>query len=90
MEIRLKQVPLGEAINRDDVVLFSESNTRFLVEVTPEDRARFENMLSGVDFAVIGRVTEKQSLDVYGLAGKLVLSSSLAELKQAWQKPLRW
>ena len=90
MEIRLKQVPLGEAINRDDVVLFSESNTRFLVEVTPEDRARFENMLSGVDLAVIGRVTEEQSLDVYGLAGKLVLSSSLAELKQVWQKPLRW
>jgi phosphoribosylformylglycinamidine synthase II len=90
MEIRLSQVPLGEAIDRDDTVLFSESNTRFLAEVAPEDRSRFEGLMAGVDFAVIGRVTGKHSLDVYGLTESLVLSSSLAELKEAWQKPLRW
>ncbi|MBE0430467.1 MAG: phosphoribosylformylglycinamidine synthase subunit PurL [Dehalococcoidia bacterium] len=90
IEIHLRQVPLGEEISRDDIVLFSESNTRFLVEVAPQDSAAFEESLTGVDFAVIGRVTAKQSLVVYGLAGSPVLSSSLAELKEAWQKPLRW
>jgi len=90
MTIRLKQVPLGEPINRDDSVLFSESNTRFLVEVAPKHKAKFENMLTGVDFAAIGRVTNKQRLEVYGLTGKKVLSAPLAELKEAWQKPLRW
>jgi len=88
--IHLKQVPLGEPINRDDAVLFSESNTRFLVEVAPEHKAQFESMLSGVDLAAIGQVTNRQRLEVYGLTGKRVLSAPLAELKEAWQKPLRW
>ena len=71
-------------------MLFSESNTRFLVEVSPKRKAKFENMISGVDFAAIGRVTNKQRLEVYGLTGKKVLSVPLAKLKEAWQKPLRW
>ncbi len=90
MKIYLKQVPLGEPINRDDSVLFSESNTRFLVEVAPKHKAQFENMMTGVDFAAIGWVTNKQRLEVYGFTGKKVLSAPLAELKEAWQKPLRW
>lgn len=90
MTIRLKQVPLGEPINRDDIVLFSESNTRFLVEVAPKHKSKFENIMSGVDFAAIGRVINNQRLEIYGLTGKRVLSAPLTELKEAWQKPLRW
>ena len=90
VEICLRGVPLGEPISRDDFALFSESNTRFLVEVAPEHKTEFENMMTGVDFAAIGRVTNEQSLDVYGVSGKRVLWASLAELKEAWQKPLRW
>jgi phosphoribosylformylglycinamidine synthase II len=90
MVIHLGQVPLGEAMNRDDYVLFSESNTRFLVEIAPEDRQQFEDMMAGVDFAAIGQVTSKKRLEVYGLNGEIVLSAPIAELKEAWQKPLRW
>jgi phosphoribosylformylglycinamidine synthase subunit PurSL len=90
MEVRLGQVPLGEPVDRDDAVLFSESNTRFLVEVGPEHRSRFESKMSGIDFALLGTVTDRQRLDVYGRTGKLVLSASVAELKEAWQRPLRW
>ena len=90
MVIHLGQVPLGEAMNRDDYVLFSESNTRFLVEVAPQDWPQFESMMAGVDFAAIGQVTGKEKLEVYGLNGEMVLSSLIAELKEAWQRPLRW
>jgi phosphoribosylformylglycinamidine synthase II len=90
MVIHLGNVPLGEAMNRDDYVLFSESNTRFLVEVAPEDRRQFEDMMAGVDFAAIGQVTREEKLKVYGLNGKMVLSAAIAELKEAWQRPLRW
>jgi phosphoribosylformylglycinamidine synthase len=90
MKIYLEQVPLGEPINRDDIVLFSESNSRFLVEVAPEDKGNFENMMSGVDFAAVGQVTNQQKLEVYGLTGKRVLSAPIDELKEAWKKPLRW
>jgi phosphoribosylformylglycinamidine synthase len=90
MKLCLKQVPLGEQTNRDDIVLFSESNTRFLVEVAPKHRAKFEKMLAGVAIGAIGRVMNNQGLEVYGLTGKRVLSATLTELKEAWQKPLRW
>jgi phosphoribosylformylglycinamidine synthase II len=90
MVIHLGQVPLGEAINRDDYVLFSESNTRFLVEVAPGDRQQFESIMAGIDFAAIGQVTSRERLEVYGLDGEIVLSALIAELKEAWQRPLRW
>ena len=90
MVIRLAKVPLGEAVNRDDCVLFSESNTRFLVEVALADKRQFEDMMAGVDFAAIGEVTDKGKLEVYGLKGKLVLEALVRELKEAWQRPLRW
>jgi len=90
MAIHLRQVPLGENINRDDDILFSESNTRFLVEIAPEDKQQFESMMAGVDFAAIGEVTSEEKLEVYGLNGEIVLSALIAELKEAWQRPLRW
>jgi phosphoribosylformylglycinamidine synthase II len=90
MVIHLGQVPLGEAMNRDDYILFSESNNRFLVEIDPEDRQQFEGMMAGVDFAAIGKVTSKKGLEVYGLNKKIVLSALIVELKEAWQRPLRW
>jgi phosphoribosylformylglycinamidine synthase len=90
MTLRLAKVPLGEPIARDDSILFSESNTRFLVEVAPEDKGRFEKAMKGVEFAAIGEVTKDNNLEVYGIDGERMVSVPLAELKEAWQKPLRW
>ena len=90
MTVNLKNVPLAESIERDDFILFSESNTRFLVEVAPGDRKDFENALSGVACAEIGQVMKDKKLEVHGRNGKIVLSAPIAELKEAWQKPLRW
>ena len=90
MAIHLANVPLGSLINRDDLILFSESNTRFLLEVAPKDRHQFEKMMAGFDCAAIGEVISDRSLKIYGLSGEQVLSTPLAELKEAWQNPLRW
>jgi phosphoribosylformylglycinamidine synthase len=90
MTVNLKNVPLAESIERDDFILFSESNTRFLVEVAPENKQEFEKAMSGVDFAEIGRVMKDKKLEVYGRKGGIVLTADISELKEAWQKPLRW
>jgi len=90
MKMELKNVPLAEPIERDDFILFSESNTRFLVEVVPKDKQLFEKVLSGLDFAEIGRVTKDKKLEVIGRNGRAILTASIGELKEAWQKPLRW
>jgi phosphoribosylformylglycinamidine synthase len=88
--VHLKAVPLGEPIDRDDFILFSESNSRFLVAVAPEKETSFREVMKDVSLAAIGQVTDSDRLEIYGLAGKKVLSQPLAKLKEAWQKPLRW
>ena len=88
--INLESVPLGEPIDRDDFILFSESNSRFLVEVAPESQADFEKIMDGVSLSNIGQVTDAEVLEIYGLNGSQIVNKSISELKEAWQKPLRW
>jgi phosphoribosylformylglycinamidine synthase II len=88
--LHLDKVPLGEAITRNDSILFSESNSRFLVEIDPQDRGNFEQAMKGIDIAAIGEVTKDDKLEIYGVKGKKVVSTPIAELKEAWQKPLGW
>ena len=88
--VNLKDVPLGEPVDRDDFILFSESNSRFLVEVAPEKKGEFERVMRGTSFDAIGQVTDSGVLEIYGLNGEKIVSTPVAELKEAWQKPLRW
>jgi phosphoribosylformylglycinamidine synthase len=60
------------------------------VEVAPENRDEFEAIMSGTSCAAIGRVTDTETLEIYGLDGKKVVSTAIADLKEAWQRPLRW
>ena len=90
MSIGLDKVPLGEPVDRDDFILFSESNTRFLVEIAPDDKEKFEKMMAGITVAEIGRLTDGEIFEVYGRGGNKVMSAATAELKEAWQKPLSW
>jgi len=87
--IDLKNVPLGGKITRDDYIFFSESNSRFIAEVAPAKKAAFEKALKGVVFAEIGAVNNTADFTVTGLKGKLILKEKLADLKEAWQQPLR-
>jgi phosphoribosylformylglycinamidine synthase II len=88
--VHLKTVPLGESISRDDTILFSESNSRFLVEVAPESETEFREVMKGISFATIGQVTDSKMLEIYGLNSQRIMSVSISKLKEAWQKPLRW
>jgi phosphoribosylformylglycinamidine synthase len=88
--IILSEVPLGDDIIRDDYILFSESNSRFLVEVAPEDANKFEKTLGDVPFAYIGEVTSLDTLQVFGLNNEIILKIEIDKLKKAWQTPLGW
>jgi phosphoribosylformylglycinamidine synthase subunit PurSL len=72
-------------------LLFSESNTRFLVEVAPEHTSAFEQQLAGIPLTALGTTTAEPRLivEVAGEAAR-VIDASLEELKAAWQVPLNW
>jgi phosphoribosylformylglycinamidine synthase len=88
--IDLRDVPRGEAIERGDVLFFSESTGRFLVEVPSEHEAAFAARFRGLPASRIGTTTAEPALRVAGLDGSAVLDRSLDELKAAWQTPLGW
>jgi phosphoribosylformylglycinamidine synthase subunit PurSL len=69
--------------------LFSESNTRFLCEVRPENAASFEAAIAGATCAPIGRVTNHDRM-VIRSGNTTVVEKDLATLKAAWQTPLNW
>ena len=75
-------------IDRDDLCLFSESPGRFVVTVKPEQVKAFEQHLRGCAVARVGVVTEERQLTMIGLGGDQILAEPLAELRQAWIRPL--
>jgi phosphoribosylformylglycinamidine synthase subunit PurSL len=89
--VYLKNVPRTGPIYRNDYILFSESNGRFIVEIAPANEAKFMKVMSGIRMASIGHVNETEYLEVHGITeGDPVIKATLSELKEAWQKPLRW
>ena len=89
-EIFLEKIPLGEKIERNDVVLFSESNSRIIVEIDASKKNEFEKQMQGVAFAEIGTVTTGKALVVNGLNGKIIINEPIENLKKAWKKTLDW
>jgi phosphoribosylformylglycinamidine synthase len=75
--------------DRFAAILFAESNSRFLCEVAPDKVAAFEAAVADVPFAQLGEVTSKLFVEIMS-GGRTVVNVGLEELKEAWQKPLRW
>jgi phosphoribosylformylglycinamidine synthase len=74
----------------DEILLFSESATRFVVEVKPEHVAKFQACFEGEPLTALGKTVKEPRLRIAGANGEWVVWASLADLKEAWQKPLRW
>jgi len=88
LTVDLDAVPASPKL-RLDKLLFSESQSRFLVTVAPAQRKRFEAMMSGEPFALIGRVTKEKVLILEGPEGPVV-EAKVLELKAAYKKTLDW
>jgi phosphoribosylformylglycinamidine (FGAM) synthase-like enzyme len=87
LELNLSVAP-NKLVTRDDFLLFSESNSRFLIEVAEQDRFAFEDLMRSKACAPIGKVTKDQRLLIRGLDGKVVVEAGLAELRRSWKKTL--
>ena len=85
----LSLVPVAEASYSSATRLFSESNTRFLCEVTPEQSGAFEAQLAGIPHACIGETVSQLQLTISeSTDGTPVIQSDLTSLKEHWQSPL--
>ncbi|MFN8450033.1 MAG: phosphoribosylformylglycinamidine synthase subunit PurL [Anaerolineae bacterium] len=64
-------------------LLFSESLSRFIVEVAPEHAETFEQTLAGVPFQRIGTVTAHSDLSIHTSDGDMRLA--VTKLESAWR-----
>ncbi|MFC1703300.1 phosphoribosylformylglycinamidine synthase subunit PurL [Candidatus Omnitrophota bacterium] len=90
MDIFVSEIPYKGKKIRNDVILFSESNSRFLVEVSPKHKNKFEQLLKSLPLGLIGCISDSKEFRAYGMNGKTCIKAPLDELKESWQTPLKW
>ena len=96
--VTLGEVARDHDAQSDFALLFSESPTRFVVEIRPESAGELAALWNGLPFCRLGVVTGETSehraasprLTVNGLGGSIAIDAEIAQLKTAWQEPLRW
>ncbi len=87
-EIDLSLLPVEGEVSREDVLLFSETPGRFLLEVKAGAEGELSEIFQGIPFAGIGRILEEPRLAVRGLPGGPSLEEEIAVLEEAWRRPL--
>jgi len=90
IEADLRGLPCDKNCSRSDAQLFSESNSRYIVEVEPDKYNAFAKMMLNLPFGQIGRLTEEKTLIIKSRDGKAVIETDIVTLKQAWQKTFDW
>ncbi len=86
MTVDLTQVP-SEGVDREDILLFSESAGRFIVTVAPDNQAAVEALFAGQPAACVGRVTEMPQLTINGFNGTCLAALPVEAMKSAWKGP---
>ena len=71
-------------------LLFSESNTRFLLEVAVDKMDALYECFGDLPLVDIGEVIGTRQFTIKGNSGNTAISASLDELKAAWKNPLAW
>jgi len=89
MDIDLNSVPY-EGKKRDDYILFSESASRFIITIHPEEQRKLEKIMDGNITGLIGVVTGDGLFQMTGMNGRLIIKEKIKKLKEAWQKPLNF
>ena len=87
MKIDLGKVPATGA-DRDDLLLFSETQSRFVVTISPDKKDAFEEVFGGIVYGLLGEVTSAEVFSVIGLKGKEIIRADIQDLKDAWKRPL--
>ena len=92
VSLDLQLLAKSTGLNDDVALLFSESNSRFVIEVPAESQSVVESLCrsANVPITKLGDVTASDRLVIQGVNGEVVIDSSLSELKHCWQQPLAW
>jgi len=86
VDIDLSNV-LKEGIDRDDYLLFSETQSRFVVTINPKNKDKFEQLFPKA--SNIGVVRNDDEFNIKGLTGEIVVNNTVKELEESYKKTFR-
>ena len=84
LDLDLNSIPFDEQL-RDDVAIFSESLTRFLVEIDAKSREKFESLMHKVPCQMVGEVRDDGHF-VVRRAERITVDVEVETLRAAWKK----
>jgi len=90
IEADLRGLPKSRDCSRIDAQLFSESNSRYIVEVAPEQYDAFAKKMLNLPFGHLGEVTAERRLVIRSDQGTNIIDADIEILKEAWQKTFAW
>jgi phosphoribosylformylglycinamidine synthase len=90
IEADLRGLPVSKDCVRTDAMLFGESNSRYVVEVSPQNFHAFASLMADLPFGQVGKVTQSGRLVIKSATQAVVVDCDIQTLKNAWQKPLAW
>jgi phosphoribosylformylglycinamidine synthase II len=86
-EIDLSPLPCGGELD-DDRILFSESNSRFVITCAPENETAVESAFRGLPCARVGKVQPVPHLGVLGKSGQRLVDIEVEPLRSAFRSTL--
>jgi phosphoribosylformylglycinamidine synthase len=89
MEADIRKAPY-KGKGRNDYLLFSESQSRFVVTVHPDAKKSFEQAMRGNVIREIGRILDNDAFKITGSKGQIIIDENIQTLKDIWQKPLKF
>ncbi len=86
LEIDIARIPTSEKMTGHEL-LFSESNSRFIMTVSPKNRKSAENILKAVPYAEVGKVGSGESIIIKSGKNKVV-TATIGELLKKYKGSL--
>ena len=87
LEIDLCSLPMDDDISKA-AMLFGESPSRLVVEISPENLETVAKLFAGLPFAALGRATSHHTNLVVEWGNETLINESLTDLKSLWKNGL--
>ena len=86
VEITLEKM---KNVSSDDFALFSESQGRILVSVDPKNKEKFEEILKGNPFTLIGKVSTDEKIRISGRNKKEIVNINVDEALKSYKSTFK-
>jgi len=85
VEIDLNKIPKSDDLN-DIQILYSQSCSRIVITINPQRQKEFEQILDGIPFSLVGKVTSNNKINIKGINQEALID--VDEIEISYKKTL--